>query len=276
MKMLSVWAIGTFLAACIFISGMGFRFLLDKHACSLNQLEVPPNRSGSGFLGDPRDAGNYIKTYAGSGKSAGGARGAECSMDGVNWFPARESDSVIYRFTCYAENVARTPVVAVLSRTVSVCDDSLWAHVYNRERLVEQEPCVTVTGVKRDATKGKEKDGCRREADGDLHCWLRLDPLQNSRQPLIGRKNIEDQEGNLVFEPMCQHKVTQADTIKSQVCKNWNQDNLFDAPVGEHLRITGAFVLDKQHGWYEIHPVTSIDPIPGPMRPTSSIPSTNR
>jgi hypothetical protein len=27
---------------------------------------------------------------------------------------------------------------------------------------------------------------------------------------------------------------------------------------GKHVRITGAYVTDMEHGWNEIHPVTSI------------------
>ena len=59
-----------------------------------------------------------------------------------------------------------------------VCDESLWGHVYHRQRLLVNERCVSVTGTLVDATDGKVKDGCRHEADGDGHCWLRLDAGQ--------------------------------------------------------------------------------------------------
>jgi len=29
--------------------------------------------------------------------------------------------------------------------------------------------------------------------------------------------------------------------------------------VGEHVRVTGTYVLDSHNGWTEIHPVTRID-----------------
>lgn len=69
--------------------------------------------------------------------------------------------------------------VAVVSRatipTSTECDDSLWDHVYNPQRLTVQQKCVAVTGTIVDATNGKKADGVRHEADGDTHGWLNLD-----------------------------------------------------------------------------------------------------
>jgi hypothetical protein len=28
------------------------------------------------------------------------------------------------------------------------------------------------------------------------------------------------------------------------------------------VRVTGPYVLDREHGWREIHPVTSLEPLP--------------
>lgn len=113
-----------------------------------------------------------------------------------------------------------------------------------------------LTGYTMDATHGKNKTGCRPEADGDLHCWVHLDPGQAS---FLNQGNLDKQDGNLVYEPMCQHRVTQPDA--QQVCKNWKQ-KLVIPPIGSHVRITGAFVTDLQHGHNEIHPVSSIEVIP--------------
>ncbi|SRR6266568_3236567 len=133
------------------------------------------------------------------------------------------------------------------------CDESLWAHTYHEQRLQVAERCASVTGITVDATKGKRKIGCRSEADGDLHCWLKLDAGQ---EQYINQKNFGLQGGNLVYEPECQHRVTQEDA--KQACKNWKQE-LQLAPIGAHVRITGAAVLDTQHGHREIHPVSSIE-----------------
>ena len=134
-----------------------------------------------------------------------------------------------------------------------VCDESLWGHVYHRQRLLVNERCVSVTGTLVDATDGKVKDGCRHEADGDGHCWLHLDAGQ---EQFLNEKNISNQGGNLVIEPMCRYTVTQADA--KSACKNWRQW-LILPPISTHVRITGAFVTDTQHGHNEVHPISRID-----------------
>jgi hypothetical protein len=136
------------------------------------------------------------------------------------------------------------------------CDENLWSHTYHAQRLQISERCASVTGVIVDATDGKRKQGCRSEADGDLHCWLTLDVWPVDQSKYLNQGNLLKQDGNLVFEPMCQHKVTQVDAMAA--CKNWHQD-LKLPPVGTHVRITGAAVLDTQHGHREIHPVSSIE-----------------
>jgi len=148
----------------------------------------------------------------------------------------------------------RSSVVAVArtARFKGECDDSLWAHTYNHQRL-QIHRCVAVTGLMVDATRGRAKDGCRHEADGDAHCWMRLYPGQ---EQFLNGKNLENQEGNLVFEPMCVYRVTQADAM--QACKNWKQ-GIALPPIGSRVRITGVFVTDTQHGHNEIHPVSHIE-----------------
>lgn len=132
------------------------------------------------------------------------------------------------------------------------CDQTLLQHVYHPQRLKVLKPCATVTGTIVDATHGKRKQGCRSEADGDLHCWLHLDPGQEA---YINAMNVKNEGGNLVFEPMCQHRVTQTDA--KAACKNWRQ-GLTLPPVGTHVKLTGASVLDTQHGHKEVHPVSAI------------------
>jgi len=133
------------------------------------------------------------------------------------------------------------------------CDSTLSRHIYHPARLVASAPCATVTGIIMDATHGKRVQGCRVEADGDYHCWLKLDPRQ---EQYINAENKAKQDGNLVWEPICQHKVTQADALAA--CKGFHQ-NINIPPPGSHVRMTGVPVLDKQHGHMEIHPVTSIE-----------------
>ena len=63
----------------------------------------------------------------------------------------------------------------------------------------------------------------------------------------------------MVVEPICQKQVEQADAIEA--CANFDE-YLDIPPVGTHVKVTGSYVLDHQHGgWAEIHPATSIEEI---------------
>jgi hypothetical protein len=127
---------------------------------------------------------------------------------------------------------------------VAGCDDSLWTYVYHRQRLEIIEPCKTVDGV---------IEKVLREADGDLH--IRLDVADKS---LLNTRNYSGQHGMLVLEPICQKTPTQVDAIEP--CRNF-AGTVFDVRAGMRVRVTGAYVLDHEHGWMEIHPVTSIVPL---------------
>jgi len=144
------------------------------------------------------------------------------------------------------------------------CDDSLWQHVYNPQRLIVNQKCTTVTtvtGTIVDATKPPETpepDGVRHEADGDTHGWLKVDP--QFANLLNAGNNAEG--GNLVFEIVCKYTVTQPDAKGTPGCQGYT-GTLTIPPVGSHVRIVGSYVQDKEHKqWMEIHPVTSITVIP--------------
>ena len=135
------------------------------------------------------------------------------------------------------------------------CDQTLWTHVYHPNRLKIIQACITVTGYLRDATKGRQKDGCRHEADGDGHCFLELDPQFAS---LLLPGNKEAEMGYLVFEPVCKYKVTQKDALSA--CVHYHQP-LVVPPVGSHISLTGALITDLDHQplHNEIHPVTRLE-----------------
>jgi hypothetical protein len=132
--------------------------------------------------------------------------------------------------------------VTVSESTPGKCNDSLWNHVYNPSRLEIVDKCITVTG---------NIDSIRTERDGDLHIQLSPDP---PHAHLVNQANQENQFGDLVLEPICIGKVTQATAITA--CQNFHQN--IDIPsVGSHVQVIGSYVLDKEHGeWAEIHPVT--------------------
>jgi hypothetical protein len=135
-----------------------------------------------------------------------------------------------------------------VSTSSNGCDQTLWNHVYNPTRLQVVDNCKSVTGV---------IESKRVEKDGDFHIRVKLDsPFSN----IINSANVQNQFGDLVVEPICVNKVTQADAISA--CQNFSQ-NISIPSIGSHVKITGTYVLDKEHGsWAEIHPVTSITIIP--------------
>jgi hypothetical protein len=117
--------------------------------------------------------------------------------------------------------------------------------VYNPQRLVVQQKCVTVTGTVHIV---------RPEKDGDVHMRLTLDPQFISMLNAINRSR---QNGALVIEPMCEHTPTQPDAISS--CQGFTQS--FSALTeGAHVKVTGSYVEDRDpgHGWREIHPISSV------------------
>jgi uncharacterized protein YraI len=155
-------------------------------------------------------------------------------------------------------NPSQTPQAASAAPgPAAQCDASLWDHVYNPQRLIVKQQCISVTGTIVDATNGKKSDGVRHEADGDTHGWLNLDPQFKN---LLNAGNMSDEGGNLVFEIVCKFHVTQADAVAA--CQSYNSSVRLP-PVGSHVRILGTYVQDTNHAkWMEIHPVTSITVIP--------------
>jgi Bacterial SH3 domain len=135
------------------------------------------------------------------------------------------------------------------------CDQSLWNHVYHgtfataKDRLKILKPCTTVTGIIMTASP---------EADGDYHVRLKLDP---NFENLLNAKNKSGQHGYLVIEPICEKLPTQPDTVAEGVCNGFQQTIFKNTNVGKHVRVTGDYVQDMEHGWMEIHPVTSIQVI---------------
>ena len=125
------------------------------------------------------------------------------------------------------------------------CDSSLWNHVYHKTRLAVIQPCTTVTGTVHIV---------RPEPDGDVHMQLRLDPQFSG---MLNAINNSKQHGALVIEPMCDHTPTQPDAVSS--CQGFTQK--FQALTeGAHVKVTGSYVQDNDpnHGWREIHPITSV------------------
>jgi uncharacterized protein YraI len=158
----------------------------------------------------------------------------------------------------WSKNISVSGVQAPAPPVATQCDDSLWDHVYNPQRLIVKQKCIAVTGTFVDATNGMNTDGVRHEADGDTHGWLKLDTDFTN---LLNAGNLTDEGGNMVFEIVCKYRVTQADAKAACPPTYHNQVQL--PSVGSHVRVVGTYVQDTNHAqWMEIHPVTSISVIP--------------
>src|SRR5437868_2801408 len=99
------------------------------------------------------------------------------------------------------------------------------AGVYHPDRLHVLSPCRAVSGT---------VVGLSHEEDGDLHIAL------DTGGALTNAVNASDVDGSLVVEFMPR-----------------DGGHLPAPTVGEHISLTGAWVLDANHGWNELHPVWS-------------------
>lgn len=147
------------------------------------------------------------------------------------------------------------------------CDESIWKHVYvggrpnqfatAKDRLKIIDPCKTITG--RVVTMVSKPDG-------DIHIQIKLDPGQSNLLNARNRQAKGGQHGFLVVEPICQKKPTQPTALKGGPCTGFRQslpalDQMrkdLKKHIGTHVEVTGAFIRDMEHGWNEIHPITSV------------------
>lgn len=131
---------------------------------------------------------------------------------------------------------------APVSLPAAQCDASLWPHVYERERLQVIEPCTAVEG--RVVTTF-------RNADGDLH--IGLDP---DDKHLMNLMNATHGRRTLIVEIVCEHDATHSNA--KAACGSYRSTATVPK-AGDRIRVTGAYVTERDNGWNEIHPVTRID-----------------
>jgi predicted small lipoprotein YifL len=138
------------------------------------------------------------------------------------------------------------------ARNPGVCDPSLWRAIYHSYRLHVVAACKTVTG---------KVESVRYEPDGDVHVLLKLPA---NRSGLLNIGNLTNTDGDLVTEIICVGTITQADA--EHACAG-HVNQVIIPSVGERIRISGTYVLDADHGWMEIHPVSSLSVLAAPAPP---------
>ncbi len=126
----------------------------------------------------------------------------------------------------------------------AACDSSIWKYVYDPTRLEVIDKCMTVTGVIEESSA---------DDDGDQHMLLKLDEGQDN---LLKKKNIKKKTGDLVIEAVCMNNITNPKV--GGACKGYI--NHVQLPkVGDHVKVSGSYVIDSHNGWAEIHPITKIE-----------------
>ena len=137
---------------------------------------------------------------------------------------------------------AKTP--ESISEDSPGCDAEKWKHVYDPDRLQVLDKCKIVTGTITERNA---------DPDGDEHMLLKLDKGQNH---LLKKKNKTKKDGCLVIEAVCVNNITRK---RAKGACDGYANNVWLPKVGDHVKVTGSYVLDSHNGWTEIHPISKIE-----------------
>jgi hypothetical protein len=149
------------------------------------------------------------------------------------------------------------------------CRTDPHANVYVGLRLVLIRPCVKIEGVVFTAEHAP---------DGDLHIGLYLPPTDVA---LIDEDNVLQRGGRLVVEVVPADQVGctpgRPPAASDQPAKNLGTctgANIASPASNDLISIIGAYVIDAQYGWTEVHPVWSLTVLahhqPLPSAPTTA------
>ena len=148
-------------------------------------------------------------------------------------------------------NISKSLSAAAASPATAKCDSSLWKFIANppgRFKILNQ--CVSVTGAVL---------SIQYEPDGDTDFPLALDaPYKN----MVTKANFNPlMRGGIWSEMICQHpeQSSAIEAFKRGECNGFNGP-IFTVPQpGQHIQVTGTYLLDLREGGHaEIHPVSSI------------------
>lgn len=144
--------------------------------------------------------------------------------------------------------------VTAATSTSSACRADPLANVYHPARLEVIDPCRSVSGI---------VETIRHEDDGDWHINVRLD---SDFAGLVNAKNQSEESGDLVVEVV---PADEAGCVVGQPPKPSTRTydygvctgaNVAIPRPGDHVTVTGPYVIDHAHGWMEIHPAWDIRP----------------
>lgn len=118
--------------------------------------------------------------------------------------------------------------------------------MYDASRLQVLDKCKIVTGIIEETSA---------DEDGDQHMLLKLDKGQKD---LLTKKNKIKKQGDLVIEAVCINNITRKKAMGA--CTGY-VNHVMLPQVGDHVKVTGSYVIDSHNGWAEIHPITKIEKI---------------
>jgi hypothetical protein len=156
--------------------------------------------------------------------------------------PGRACSSV----ACAIVLAVCTWAVPASAKTDDGCrDGDPLANVRDPKRLKVLRRCVTATGVVHFA---------QTEKDGDVHISLTLD---RDDRYLLNGGNRRKHHGTLVVEivPADQPGCRKGERVRYGRCTG---ASVRTPKRGARIRVTGPWVLDRPHGWREIHPAWKI------------------
>lgn len=142
-----------------------------------------------------------------------------------------------------AATESATPAASAPPKPVACIPTDQDRYVWHPQRLLVKAACIRVTGV---------IQAVRKEADGDLHLRLALDPQFTY---LLTPANQGVEHGDLVIEPVCVRPVTLVVAIA--ICASDHDPLAPPFPVvGDRVWMEGRYVVDLAHsGWAELHPL---------------------
>ena len=67
---------------------------------------------------------------------------------------------------------------------------------------------------------------------------------------------MKSKKGDLVIEAVCINNISEKKV--GDACKGY-VNHIKLPSVGNHVRVTGTYVIDSHNGWAEIHPISKIE-----------------
>jgi hypothetical protein len=152
------------------------------------------------------------------------------------------------------------------------CVSSFWTHTYGAMSRFADPPARTNLRHRCVSVRG-QVESVSSERDGDKKIKLRVFPTNFKpngpyyRSDLLNKFNDQLMGGRLVVEIVCAGPVIDRNNHNAiNACMNYTNP-VYVPRVGENVLIIGELVTDtgpsaanpvQDHGWKEIHPVTSI------------------